>query len=229
MTAERKKEKPPLDLYTPKETKTATLAMGCFWSPDALFGSLEGVARTRGGYAGGTTENPTYWHLADHIETIQLDYDPARISFQDLLYVFFKSHKPYKEPWKRQYMSAVFYHDEEQEKLIHEAKESIAGQVKNDIHTAVYPLQRFYLAENRHQKYKLQRQPELMAEFSAMYPEFPDFINSTAAARVNGYLYGYGNKNELMANIGGFGLSPAGQKVLHEKALKLKEVYHCSG
>lgn len=108
MITNRKMNNPPLDLIPSNATETATLAMGCFWSPDALFGSLEGVVRTRVGYAGGSTENPTYWDLADHTETIQFDYDPAKISYPDLLNIFFHNHKPIAEPWKRQYMSAVF-------------------------------------------------------------------------------------------------------------------------
>ncbi|RDV11307.1 hypothetical protein DXT99_25070 [Pontibacter diazotrophicus] len=91
-----------------KEFETATFAMGCFWKPDALFGSLEGVIRTRVGYAGGSTSNPTYWHLADHIETVQLDYNPRNLSYQELLSFFFRHHNPLQEFWKRQYMSAVF-------------------------------------------------------------------------------------------------------------------------
>ena len=214
MIPDRKVNKPPIDLIPSNAIETATLAMGCFWKPDALFGSLEGVVRTRVGYAGGSTENPTYWNLADHTETIQLDYDPAKISFQDLLNIFFHNHKPIAEPWKRQYMSAVFYHDKEQEKLTNQAKETVSRQLNRKIFTAVYPYQKFWLAEDRHQKYKLQRHPELVDEFKRMYPDFSDIINSTAGARVNGYLHGYGNREELKTSLGGFGLSPAGQEML---------------
>jgi peptide-methionine (S)-S-oxide reductase len=227
MITDRNTKKPSLDIYTPDITETATFAMGCFWSPDALFGSLEGVVRTRVGYTGGSTENPTYRNLADHIETIQLDYDPATIRYQDLLDIFFNNHKPIGKPWKRQYMSAVFYHNEEQEQLVDQAKKRMAGQLNREIYTAVYPYQEFYLAEDRHQKYKLQRQPELMAEYRAIYPDFSDFVNSTAVARVNGYLYGYGNREELEVKIGDFGMSPAGQEILHEKARALKGVFRC--
>lgn len=213
------KNKHAIDLNIPQKTATATLAMGCFWSPDALFGSLEGVVRTRTGYAGGSTVNPTYRNLADHVETVQIDYDPSTISYQDLLDIFFHHHKPIGEPWKRQYMSAVFYQNQEQEELAEQAKEKRAAQLGRKFYTAFYPLEEFYLAENRHQKYKLQRQPELMQEFEAMYPKFPDLINSTAAARVNAYLYGYGNRETLVNKIAGFGLSPAGQEVLLEKAV----------
>jgi peptide-methionine (S)-S-oxide reductase len=229
MIPDRNTKIPAIDLLTYEVTETATLSMGCFWSPDALFGSLEGVVRTSVGYAGGSTVNPTYRQLADHIETIQVDYDPSKISYQEILNVFFNNHKPIAEPWKRQYMSAVFWHNDEQQQIINQAKESIANQLNREIFTAVYPSQEFYLAEDRHQKYKLQRQPELMDEFKAIYPDFSDFINSTAVARVNGYLNGYGNREALKATIGDFGLSPAAQQILLEKTLTLKKVYHCSG
>ena len=62
------------------ETETATFALGCFWGPDASFGALEGVVRTRVGYAGGSSENPTYEMIGDHTETIEIDYDPEVIS-----------------------------------------------------------------------------------------------------------------------------------------------------
>lgn len=218
------KNKPAIDLNIPAEIDTATLAMGCFWSPDSLLGSLEGVLRTRVGYAGGSTANPTYRNLADHVETVQIDYDPSKISYPDLLHIFFHHHKPIGEPWKRQYMSAVFYHNKEQEQLAEQAKQKRAEQLGRKLYTAFYPLKEFYLAENRHQKYKLQRQPELMQEFEAMYPEFSDLINSTAAARVNAYVYGYGNRETLIHNMAGFGLSPVAQEVLLEKTASLKEV-----
>ena len=221
--------KPTLDIASTNVIETATFAMGCFWSPDALYGSLPGVVRTRVGYAGGSTENPTYGNLADHIETIQVDYDPGNITYEGLLTIFFDNHTPIAEPWKRQYMSAVFYHNEEQEKTVDHIIEKTASQLNKKIFTAVYPLQEFYLAEEFHQKYKLQRQPELKDEFRNIYPDFTDFINSTAAARVNGYLYGYGNRQELKRTIDGFGLSPLGQEILLDKAKTLTASYSCSG
>lgn len=221
--------KPLIDLKIPEKTATATLAMGCFWSSDALFGSLEGVVHTRTGYAGGSTGNPDYRNLADHIETIQIDYDPSTIRYQDLLHIFFHHHKPIGEPWKRQYMSVVFYHNKEQEQLAEQAKEKRAKQLGRELYTAIYPFEHFYMAEDRHQKYKLQRMPELMQEFEAMYPAFADLVNSTAAAHVNAYLCGYGKEENFIKNLSGFGLSPPGQEILLGKIVSLKEVAHCSG
>lgn len=192
--------------------------MGCFWSPDALFGCLEGVVRTRVGYSGGSTTNPTYRTMADHIETVQLDFKPAKIGYQNLLDFFFSKHNPTREPWKRQYSPAVFFHNAEQEALIYQTKERIVEELKKPVLTAIYPYEVFYLAEERHQKYKLQRQPELMAEIRIMFPDVSDFFNSTAAARINGYLYGCGSTDRLKEEIAEIGFSSAFKKVLFHTA-----------
>jgi len=71
-----------------------------------------GVVRTRVGYTGGSTKNPTYHSLGDHTETVQIDYDPTQISFEELLDVFWDSHRPTQRAWSRQYMAAVFFHNE---------------------------------------------------------------------------------------------------------------------
>ena len=90
---------PPIDAAAPAKTETATYAMGCFWGPDSLFGSLDGVIRTRVGYAGGTTESPTYHNIGDHTETIQIDYNPAKISYEQLLEIYWDNHNPAVQPW----------------------------------------------------------------------------------------------------------------------------------
>lgn len=206
--------KPEADRLTREHFETASFAMGCFWSVEGLFGSIPGVLRSRVGYAGGTTPTPTYWNLADHIETVQIDFDSSLLSFQHLLDTFFQHHKPIGEPWKRQYMSAVFYHDEQQQSLAEQTIERVAARLGRKIYTAVYPYQHFTLAEERHQKYKLQRQPELMAAFRELYPSFPELVHSTAAARVNGYLYGYGKREDLKGTLERFGIPSAGQEKL---------------
>jgi len=202
--------------------------MGCFWSPDALFGAMAGVVRTRVGYAGGTTATPTYWALADHMETLQLDFNPGEISYADLLHVFFANHNPTKPPWKRQYTSAVFYHTPAQEALAWEHKRQLEANKAQQVYTAIYPFKEFFLAEVRHQKYKLQRQPDILGELQELYPETEDLLNTTAAARVNGYLYGYGSKEQLLHEVSSLGLSPAAQEVLLRKAGSRRQI-SCAG
>jgi len=166
------------------------------------------------GYSGGTTKNPTYHSLGDHTETIQIDYDPAQISFEDLLAVFWKSHAPGAPPLSRQYRAAVFYHNPAQQRLALEAKARLAAKNKREIFTQILPATTFYPAEDYHQKYFLRREPELLKELSAYYPEAGDLVNSTAAARINGYAAGYGSRAGLEREIDSLGLSPAGKRRL---------------
>ena len=172
------------------------------------------MVRTRVGYAGGTTKNPTYHNLGDHTETIQIDYDPTQISYEALLDIFWDSHNPAQRPWSRQYMSIVFYHNDEQKRLAMETRDREAAKINGEIFTEIIPASEFYLAEAYHQKYRLRQVPDLMKEFSIMYPDNDDFVDSTAAARINGHLSGHGTFEALQAELSDLGLSPAGSKRL---------------
>ena len=174
------------------------------------------MIRTRVGYAGGTTKNPTYYDLGDHSETIQIDYDPKQISYEELLEVFWDSHNPAAQPWSRQYMSIIFYHNEEQKNLALATKQREESRLEK-VFTEVLPFSEFYLAEDYHQKYYLQQEPELIKEFAAIYPDISKLIGSTAAARVNGYIGGHGKPESLQEQLNSFGLSPIG----NEKMLQI--------
>jgi methionine-S-sulfoxide reductase len=184
---------------------------------------MDGVIRTRVGYSGGQKKNPTYRRIGDHSETIQIDYDPARISYKKLLLIFWQSHDPTYQAWSRQYMSAIFYHDEEQRKLATETRAFEEAHRKKKIKTEILPFSKFYLAEDYHQKYQLRGNRELMGEFKVMYPDNIDFVNSTAAARVNGYLGGHGTVEEIKATIATLGLSTASQQRLLKLSNKWKK------
>ncbi len=172
------------------------------------------MVRTRVGYAGGGKKDPTYHRLGDHSETIEIDYDPRVISYEQLLDLFWKSHDPTRRSWSTQYRAAIFYHDEDQKRLALASRDRQAARQKSQIHTAVEPATVFYLAEEYHQKHRLRQERDLMSEFRAMYPSDGDFVASTAAARVNGYLSGYGTREELQAELEGLGLSSAaGEKL----------------
>jgi len=175
---------------------------------------MDGVTRTRVGYAGGQKKDPTYRSIGDHSETIQIDYDPTRVSYKDLLLVFWQSHDPTSKSWSRQYMSAIFYHNDEQRKLALETKALEEERRNKKIQTEIVPFSKFYLAEDYHQKWELRRNIDLMREFKAMYPKDIDFVNSTAAARVNGYMSGHGTLEEVQAVIDTLGLSVASQERL---------------
>ena len=169
---------------------------------------------TRVGYAGGTTSDPTYLMIGDHTETLQVYYDPTVISYGELLDVFWDSHDPTDRYLSRQYRSAIFYHDEEQRR---QALETMGEEAENrggEIMTGIELFSRFYPAEDYHQKYRLQQMYALMEEYRNIYPDFNDFVNSTAVARVNGYLGGNGTLEQLEEEIELLGLSPEGRSDL---------------
>ncbi len=118
--------------------------------------------------------------------------------------------------WSRQYMSAVYFHSEEQKKLAVETRNREAAKRKIKIYTEIVPASEFYLAEAYHQKYLLRQRPVLMKEFNAIYPATEDFVNSTAAARLNGYLGGNGTLIDLKAKLNNLGLPPVTSNKLLE-------------
>jgi peptide-methionine (S)-S-oxide reductase len=176
------------------------------------------VWRTRVGYAGGTTTDPTYRSIGDHTECFEVDFDPAAVSYDDLLALFWQSHDPTRGAYSTQYASLILTHDEEQLAAARKSAEEFGRAVGRKVVTRVEPVRHFYLAEGYHQKYRLRNDRELMSEFSAMYPDEWEFVDSTAAARVNGYLDGEGSVVRLEREIDGFGLSDAGRARLTGRA-----------
>jgi methionine-S-sulfoxide reductase len=192
---------------------------------------MPGVVRTRVGYAGGTTKNPTYRNLGDHTEAIQIDYDPVAVSYEELLDVFWldvfwNSHDPTTPFRSRQYRSILFYHNDKQKRLALESRDREATRMQKEIFTEIVPFSEkeisteivpfstFYLAEAYHQKYRLQGAPILIRDFHTMYPDDDGFVSSTAAARINGYIAGYGTIERFQAELDSFGLSPKGKESL---------------
>jgi peptide-methionine (S)-S-oxide reductase len=148
-----------------KAKATATFASGCFWCTEAVFQKLKGVESVVAGYTGGTVPNPTYEQVCSettgHAEAIEITYDPAVVSYDTLLEVFWKTHDP--TTLNRQgndhgtsYRSAIFYHDEEQRRLAESYKEKLteAGVFKpGNIVTEIVPAKTFYVAEDKHQDF----------------------------------------------------------------------------
>jgi peptide-methionine (S)-S-oxide reductase len=113
------------------------------------------------GYAGGQQPDPTYRRLGTHAETLQIDFDPARITYQSLLDLFWQSHDP-TQSRPRQYRSIIFYHDADQQRLAEITRDRQAAQLGRPILTEIRALQRFYRAEDYHQKYYLRRERDLL-------------------------------------------------------------------
>ena len=172
------------------------------------------MIRTRVGYSGGTKRNPTYHDLGDHSETLQIDFDPARVSYERLLEVFWKAHDPASRSWSRQYRAALFFHNEAQKQLALASRDREAARIRGKIKTEILPANEFYLAEDYHQKYYLRQDFVFSTEFRRIFPSEWDFVNSTAAARVNGYVSGYGTMTALKEELDRLGLSEEGKKKL---------------
>jgi peptide-methionine (S)-S-oxide reductase len=170
------------------------------------------------GYAGGSKSNPTYRSLGNHSETIQIDYDPTQISYEELLDIFWNEHSPTSRPFSRQYASVIFTHDDEQQRLAEETKAREEAERGQALYTEIVPFTEFWLAEDYHQKYRLRQNRDLVSEFTALYPDLEDFVNSTATARVNGYLGGHGTLAQFEAEIDELGLSTEGREYLTELA-----------
>jgi len=196
--------------YTPGRVETASFAMGCFWGPDGLFGGLPGVIRTRVGYAGGTAKSPSYHRIGDHAETIQIDFDPTIIRYKQLLERFWTSHDAYARPYSTQYRSLVLLHDDAQRAAAEALIDREAEQRGTRPLTEVVPIGGFTRAERYHQKYRLQTTSDLrevVAELSTGPGGFDAFVDSTVAARLNGYVAGWVARERLEREIDRFGLS----------------------
>ena len=147
-----------------KDLQIATLAGGCFWCLEAVFDELKGVESVESGYSGGTVPDPTYHEVCDgetgHAEVVRVTFDPSALPYHDLLTVFFTIHDPTTlnrqgNDVGTQYRSAVFYHDEEQKKIIEEVMGEIAAASiwGASLVTEVRPFEAFYPAEDYHQEY----------------------------------------------------------------------------
>lgn len=151
---------------------------------------------------------------------MRIEYDPGVISYEELLDVFWDSHNPFYEAMSTQYRSRIFYHNEEQRQIAEASKQRAEAENGREIVTEILPAGEFYLAEDYHQKYYMRGNSHLAAEMTAIYPDINDLVASTAAARINGYLGGYGTIGELEAQVDQLGLSADGQQRLLDAASK---------
>lgn len=145
-------------------TETATFASGCFWCTEAVFGRLQGVKSVLPGYSGGRVENPTYEQVCSgrtgHAEAAQIEFDPAVISYEKLLDVFWHTHDPTTlnrqgNDVGTQYRSAIFYHDERQREIAEKSKMELekSGAYGDPVVTEIVPFKKFYVAEDYHKNY----------------------------------------------------------------------------
>ncbi|KZC04185.1 PREDICTED: peptide methionine sulfoxide reductase [Dufourea novaeangliae] len=179
------------------QAKRATFGMGCFWAGDCLFGVLPGVIRTCVGYAGGQKESPIYRNLGDHTEVVDIEYNPDVISYSQLLTLFWQNHEyGLTTKIKRQYMSLILYHDEEQKLLAEKSRP----------------------AEDYHQKYRLRNHPWLIETTGLVSNEI--LRNSPLAAKLNGYLAGAGTVEQFEKELPKLGLSEKASQYLQKYVIE---------
>jgi peptide-methionine (S)-S-oxide reductase len=146
------------------QTAIATFAGGCFWCVEADFDKVAGVISATSGYTGGRTVNPTYEEVSrggtGHAEAVEVVYDPAKLSYEKLLDVFWHNIDPLAKDQQfcdhgDQYRSAIFYHDDRQRALAESSKAAVAARFEQPVATEIVPAKPFYKAEEYHQKYYL--------------------------------------------------------------------------
>lgn len=170
------------------------------------------MVRTRVGYAGGSKQDPTYRSLGDHAETFQVDFDPARISYADLVDRFWKSHDPLSGPMCVQYSAILFFSGDAQERTARESREALEKTLGAKVKTRLLRLDRFWPAEDYHQKYSLRAIPGLMALVRPYCTDETALRESPLAAKLNAFAAGDLGIERLRARCATLGYEVEGDK-----------------
>lgn len=152
------------------------------------------------------------------MEAIEIDFDPDVISYGQLLAVFWEDHDPCRPSWSRQYASAILFRSPEQEREARRTAALVAEDRGKKVETEIAPFRGFTRAEDYHQKWYLRQRKDLLAEIAGHYPATDDLVDSTAAARLNGYAGGNGDQAQLRREIDLLGLSEKARATLLEAA-----------
>lgn len=155
-------------------------------------------------------------------------FDPGTISYEELLKVFWNCHNPSGRFRSRQYMAAVFCFNDEQRRIAEGSKVSKEKEPGISIATRILPIVQFYPAEDYHQKYYLRHNRTLLREFRRLYPREDRFRDSTATARINGLLGGYGLAETYSSELEMYGLSRHARSILEQRIKRLKPVPGCA-
>ena len=164
----------PESTNAPKKLETATFGGGCFWCAEAVFQRIPGVKSVASGFAGGTTPNPSYEQVCTgetgHAEVIQIEFDPAIITYDKLLEVFWEAHDPTTlnrqgNDVGTQYRSIILYSNDAQKSAAEKSKAEAARHLSSPITTQIVPLTKFYPAEKYHQNYYNEHQSQGYCQF----------------------------------------------------------------
>lgn len=152
--------------------------------------------------------------MGDHSETVQVEFNPQEITYAKLLDFFWASHNPRHNGSRRQYRNAIFTLDDVPLRVAEQSRQQLAATLGAAVKTDIESVGEFFAAEDYHQKYYLRRSDQLLAEVQSIYPDDNQFVASTAAARLNGYLGCNGQPEDLEREIGQLGLSVPTQQWL---------------
>ncbi len=155
--------------------------------------------------------------MKDYSEAVQVEFNSREVSYPQLLEIFWGSHDPTFNVFSRQYRNAIFYVTEKQRAQAEQSRDLLEMLEHKHIYTAIEEAGDFYPAEDYHQKYYVRSLDKIMTEFGQIYPNDGQFVASTAAAKINGYLGCNGQPENLVKEVGLFGLSLATQKYLVER------------
>ncbi|XP_055305557.1 peptide methionine sulfoxide reductase-like [Sitodiplosis mosellana] len=205
--------------YVDTKYEKATFGMGCFWSGESLFGGQIGVLRTKVGYSGGTSPTAKYREIGDHVECVSVDYDPKKISYKQLLDLFWNNHEyGLTKRVKRQYSSLILYHTDAQKQAAMESiQEERVKRAPEIIITEIAEAGPFHPAEDYHQKFRLQAHKEFVKSLQ-LNSEL--LLKSFVAAKLNGYLVGVGGLKQFEKESSELGLSPTQLEYVRKYVIK---------
>lgn len=199
-----------------KNFKTATFGMGCFWGPSAEFAMVDGVIRTRVGYTGGKSTMPSYDDLGNHIEVIEVDYNPAVITYEGLVKAYFEYYDATVRPYSQRVKSVVFYRTNKEKRIASNIKAQVSKQVNQALFTEIDPVDVFYLAESEHQLSYLKKETSLYGEITQIFPDEELQLLSVLASKLNGIIAGFGSEEQVLLVLKDSGLSTASMNRVKE-------------
>jgi len=189
--------------------KTATFGMGCFWGPAAEFAMVEGVIRTRVGYTGGDSLTPSYDNLDNHIEVIEVDYNPSLISYEQLIQKYFELYNGTERPYSLRVKSVIFYRSDDEYEIASKVKADYVHSIKQGVYTEIDPIDVFFLAEDKHQLSYLKQEISLYNEIKQIFPNNNQELLSILASKLNGIIAGYGSEGQISDILSKSALSEA--------------------
>lgn len=176
------------------------------------------MTRTRVGYIGGRSANPTYHDLADHAEGVEVHYDPERIRYEALLEHFWTGHDPTRPKGSTQYRAALFCADEEEAEVARASRVRCAQRLGAAVETEILVGRPFHAAEAYHQKWRLRRDHRLFVDLQGCFRSEAELLDSVAAAKLNGWVGGQTSRARIEPFIEDLGLTSAAQRYLLDQA-----------